>query len=229
MLEVGNPSTRRYTLWKKKELISEMRWSSTKVYSDYRNPTNLTAYVALFNLITEIEQGTNEDQRISNSITVPWLSINSIFNTRNEATSAPSDGLVRHIVFVDWQSNGTSPTLGELLDTTTGYTNGNYNMDYVPNRFGILYDDIIQIPTGSNTWNGATFSNGLGYKSKMIALEGTEPIRLRYTGTGDNPSDIAEGAIWNMYLSQTANIRVGLAHRCHFVDGKHQELRSFFG
>lgn len=208
------PSWRRVTLGAE-DLVDEL-----KFYQDFRNATNLTAFTELMNMLPEVQRGTAENQRIGNVISIPWIFLSWIINTRNEAVAAPSDGLVRVMILCDYQSNGTTPTLGTIIDTTIGYTTGPYNRDYVPQRYQILHDEIVSVKTGTNTYGGAgVYANGLGYKAGEVCLLGG-PIHVRYNDDGGaaTASDVNTGNIWSLFLSEVANVRVQLCHRVHYMD-----------
>lgn len=206
--------------WRRMTLESENIVDELKFYQDYRNPTNLTAATALFDMLPEVVRGTAENQRIGNKISVPWIFVSWIANTINQAVAAPSDGLIRFIVFCDHQSNATAPLLAELIDTTIGFTTGPYNRDYVPQRFQILHDEIISIKTGNVTYGGAgVYSNGLGYKADQLCLFGG-PIDIRFNDSGGaaTSADVISGNIWTMFLSEVANVRVQPSYRIHYSD-----------
>jgi len=176
LLDVPNrPQWRRMTL-ESENLVDEL-----KFYSDFRSATNLTAFTELTNMLPEIARGTQENQRIGNLISVNWINLSYIINTRNEAIAAPSDGLVRVMIVVDHQSNATTPTFAQIVDTSIGFTNGPYNRDNVPQRFEILHDEVVHIRTGNVTYGGGVpvYSNGLGYKDGSITLIGG-PINVRF-------------------------------------------------
>lgn len=207
--------------WRRVTLASEDVVDELKFWSDFRNATNLTAFTALFDMLPEVERGTAENQRIGNQISVNWIFVGWTINTRNEAIASPSDGVVRHMIFVDYQSNGTAPLLPEIIDTTIGYLTGPYNRDYVPRRYQILHDEIITVKTGNVTYGGGVpvYSNGLGYKSDKVCLLGG-PVDVRYN-SGNSPttaSDVNTGNIWNMFLSEVANVRVQPTFRIHYLD-----------
>lgn len=209
------PNWRRMT-YQSEDLVDEL-----KFYSDYRNATNLTAFVSLDNMLPEIQRGTAENQRIGNKISIPWISLSYVINTRDQAIAAPSDGLVRMIIVADHQSNGTTPLFSQIVDTTIGYLSGPYNRDNVPQRFQILHDEILHVKTGAVTYNPTTlvYSNGLGYKAGEVVLCGG-PIDVHFNDDGGaaTASDVISGNIFSMFLSETANVRVALNHRVHYSD-----------
>jgi len=207
--------------WRRMTRISEDIVDELKFYGDYRSPTNLTAGAGLFNMLPEIQRGTAESNRIGNLISVNWIDVGWVANTRNEAIAAPSDGLIRFLIIADYQANGTTPIFSQIVDTTIGYLEGPYNRDYVPHRFQILHDEVIRIPTGNVTYGGAVpvYSNGLGYKSDSVTLLGG-PINVRFNDDGGSATatDIITGNIWTCFMSEQANVRVALNHRIHYLD-----------
>jgi len=216
LLDVPNrPQWRRMTL-ESENLVDEL-----KFYSDFRSATNLTAFTELTNMLPEIARGTQENQRIGNLISVNWINLSYIINTRNEAIAAPSDGLVRVMIVVDHQSNATTPTFAQIVDTSIGFTNGPYNRDNVPQRFEILHDEVVHIRTGNVTYGGGVpvYSNGLGYKDGSITLIGG-PINVRFNDDGGaaTAADVISGNIWSIFMSENANVRVALNHRVHYLD-----------
>lgn len=172
-------------------------------------------------MLPEIQRGTAENQRIGNLVSIPWLRVAWVANTRDQAIASPSDGLIRFLIVVDHQSNGTTPLFSQIIDTTVGYLVGPYNRDNVPHRFEILHDEIIKVKTGNVTYGGSgpAYSNGLGYKAGSVTMMGG-PINVRFNDDGGaaTASDVISGNIWSIFLSEQSNVRVQLNHRVHFND-----------
>lgn len=206
--------------WRRASLDSEDLVEELKFFNDFQAPNLLTAFVPRTYMLPALTRGTAENQRVGNQVSVNWIWFSWIINTTNEAIASPSDGIVRIMLFIDHQSNGTTPTVGQLIDTTIGYVCGPYNMDNVPNRFQLLYDEVVKIPTGNVTWGGVTpaYSNGLGYEHDTCAfMGGPTPVRFNDLTSG-NPANVITGNIWLWFLTEKANVRVQPAWRVHYMD-----------
>lgn len=94
--------------------------------------------------LTAIAQGTDENNRIGNSVLLKHINIRISFIPN---FTADAYNLMRYIIFVDKQQSGTPPTAAQLL-TTPGNIDSPFNRNYT-DRFVILKDKrLVASQTG---------------------------------------------------------------------------------
>lgn len=115
---------------------------------------------SVLNSLNLIPQGTTDQKRIGNKITIRNINIRGQFSLDDQGTGAFTSCIMRVILFVDKQCNGATATVADIL--TTADINSFRNMDQVE-RFVILKDKNYTLPvTAANvlhtsdstrTWN----------------------------------------------------------------------------
>jgi len=140
---------------------------------------------------TSIAQGTSENDRIGNKITVK--NINLRFTLKLDPYSSVTynnyyAGRFRVILLRDKQTNGTQCQLSDVFDGVTSYGNqflhAFRNMDTI-DRFDILYDKMHEMPNQSGyvVVSGTTATYVDDNVSKFVKISKKLSDRIDYAGT----------------------------------------------
>lgn len=209
----------KWYLLKKPKMVTNSY--ELKYYENFRTTQLISGTIGTFISMCNPARGSGENQRIGNRILAKDILLTTVFRTTNEAIATPSDGMIRAIIFIDFQSNGTTPAIGDLLETGLGLMNAIYNLDNVPTRFQILDDRIVQIKQGNVVFGGGVpvYSNSIGVNVVETRLESTGSI-VQYNDSGSGTtSNIKSGNIWFMYLNDAlTNVSMQPAWRIHYED-----------
>ena len=165
------------------------------------NTTLGTSPSGNFVLLNGIQTGTTESRRIGNFIDMNFIASRWFVSGSNKAIASPDDDLVRVLIFIDHQCNGTTPVIGDIIQSGGGNITGHYNDTNVPARFQILHDETVVLHNTIGIWGGsvAVYSNGIPRKFGEIILEGSQGVR--YRNTGGTISSIGSGALWQCFVS----------------------------
>lgn len=140
-----------------------------------------------------------------------------------DVTSAnmPNDVLLRVVLLVDKQPNGTLITGDqpfEPIPTDNDDIHGFYDLSDVPNRFRILKDKTFHIPnpaanyrpaTADNIWGGHTGVIKLSYRFKT-------PLITTWEGTGADYANMVSNAIYVVGICNTTYMQFVTGSRCRF-------------
>lgn len=136
--------------------------------------------------LTAIGQGDTQNERQGNSLKAY---ANNLSYTINMSSMA-SDTLVRVMLVKDQVSDGTPPTINDILETTfSGAGQAHYNPNYAGSRFSILYDRKHALSI-----NGSRIQNG---KSNLKLSH-----HVKYKGTTSGQLDAQSG---HLYLITWSN------------------------
>lgn len=148
----------------------------------------------VWNLIGGVAEGTDYTQRIGRRITLDSLEFFYTAYPNSSGTSNSGD-THRIMIVLDSQSNGTTPSTTDLLDSNnfSEFLNEN-NRD----RFHVLYEKYIDLE--ANSYSGGTLLSGSPKQHTVkFTLELDE--LTTFSGTGAAASDIATGGLWFFVIS----------------------------
>lgn len=149
------------------------------------SPGNTTLSLRCLNLTA---QGDDDFSRDGNRILLKSININSHFQQSGLATST----VVRLLLFIDTQSNGTTPVTSDILQSSS--IQSNYNHDNVGFRYKILADKTINLSSGTAV-------------QKMIQTYRKLNFHTQYDGTTAVIGNIVDNALWLGYISdQPVNV-----------------------
>lgn len=131
---------------------------------------------------------------------------------------------IRWMIVLDKQADGTAPTLSELLEDPTTSPDCSPMKYANSKRFRVMRAGHILLPPNHVAFNGTsdqTVGKNGRYVEKYINLnKGKNPgLKVRYSGTGANVSDIASNSLYFVSWIQ-AGLATGqgisLAGQCRF-------------
>lgn len=179
-----------------------------KKYVDFAATGTLsgTPLVVALNAIAQGDGGSTRD-----GDQCKITSINGHILVRNGSATTP--GVARLMIVHDKQSDGTAPTLSEILEGTSQYQilTSPINMDN-SRRFKILWDKRVDLDP-FNAGNSGIFKQYSFYE-KM-------ELHTRYSGTSNNVSDISSNGLFfvvQMYNADNDTNYVDYWIRSRFVD-----------
>lgn len=143
-----------------------------------------------------IAQGTTDQSRVGNKITIRNINIHAYCNNDDQLTAAYAGSNVRVIVYLDKQTNGAAAGVTDLLKTAaiTSFR----NMDQV-DRFVILVDKIVFNPVESA--NAAHTSNQRHYWSVNKKCN----IPVHFSSTTGGITEVRSNNIGILYVTDEAN------------------------
>ncbi len=180
------------------------------------------ATTAFITNLTAMQQGTDEQNRVGNSILPKGL------NIRLEFSGNPSGGAIqeiRYVIIIDRDQDGADPTIVQLLQTAT-LLDSFLNMDN-KKRFRVLVDRKFHVG------NSSTASHIKRNVSRSHYLKFNKPQRLRahnhvkrkwyhvlYSGTSAAETDQDNGAIyilaWSNEVTNSPTCRI--TARLRYID-----------
>lgn len=184
--------------------------TSGKFYSLIAQPPAADV-TATYPVSCRIPQGNTAETRIGQKIFLHDTHIRCTMDNSNASTAC---GFVRVIIFIDKQSNGTLPELGEILDGGD-FINAFRNLDNTK-RFVFLKDKVYSV---GNT--GGTSSNALGGCVKWrFNKQWKVPLRVNYTGANtDGESDgVQDNNVWMLVIGSDALVTYNVSTRTRFTD-----------
>lgn len=178
--------------------------------SDITNSANVQSGV-IFNSFNLIPQGTTDQTRIGNKITVRNINVRAISAVDDAGTGALGGGYLRVIIYVDKQCNGVAATVTDILKSAA--INSFRNMDQV-DRFLILKDKMIKVTVDSaNALHTATSTTFW-----KASWKGALPIH--YSSTTGAITELRSNNIGMIYISDNPALNAagtGIA-RIKFTD-----------
>lgn len=182
-----------------------------KYIINYQQGLGTPSAAGVFNLLNGVALGTDYTNRIGRRITMDSLRF-YLSCEPNTAGTSPTGDLLRIIIFLDKQANGSTPTTTQLLDAadyTEAYNENNQD------RFCIYLDKTVNLEACEYT--GGTLTAG---DPKFHSF--TEEIELdekaTYSGTGSTAADIATGSLWFFCISAYASWKATFNSKVLFTD-----------
>jgi len=118
-------------------------------------------------MLSNIAQGTNDNNRIGNKIKLLRLRMLGEISLPTTTTVANMNDILRVIIFVDHQTNGIQTTVASVLDTAHVFSF--YNEDNIPEngpkRYQILYDKFHTMS-----------ASGVGFQGTYIESNTTRKV-----------------------------------------------------
>jgi hypothetical protein len=150
-----------------------------------------------------IQQGSSGNNRTGRQVKLEHLRLNMFFQAAN---NEPND-LFRVIVFIDKESRGANPVVGDVLTNTTfgfGAILSSHNFDNVPTRFKILHDEVITpVATVSVSATNALWNEPIYHRLMHIPLS---HLVHYYNTSAGTIADIDSGALFFLvYGAQSTN------------------------
>jgi len=115
----------------------EKKWFDTTIVD---TTSRIAGVIYNLNLVP---QGTNDQQRIGNKITIRNINIHAYANNDDALLGVPQGGNLRVIVYLDKQCNGATPLITDILKTAS--IESFRNMDNV-DRFVFLKEKYVYVP-----------------------------------------------------------------------------------
>lgn len=153
--------------------------------------TTAASTTPTFQNLILMAQGNGQHQRNGNQVKLKSVLIRVIATRNPSATSS----VVRMILFVDKSSNGLTPTITDLLLTSSVTSPLNSNNG---KRFRVLADEFFSLS------NGSAISNAIKIYRKLN-------ITSEWETGGATVGDISNNQLWLVYLSDEATNTVSIA------------------
>jgi len=161
--------------------------------------------------VIPVVQGTTDQTRIGNKITVKNFSIRCAMSMDDQTTGVIVDGHIRVIVYIDKQANGATAATTDIL--TTAALSSYRNMDTV-DRFVILKDKWMQYKvTATNALHTGQGSGQWWKWSKKLNLP------VHYAGTTGAITEIKSNNIGVLFISDLSTLNMSMNCRTKFLDG----------
>lgn len=188
-------------------------WSVEKKFFETSivNTADVSGGVVL-NSLCLIPQGTTDQTRIGNKITIKNINLRGYASNDDVAGAAYGGGHIRIILYIDKQANGATAGVTDILKTTNGIASFR-NMDQV-DRFVILKDKVVKVPILS------TNALHTGTDNKIWKMNIKCNIVVHYSSTVGAITELRSNNIGLLYIADKATINaaeIGLA-RVKFTD-----------
>jgi hypothetical protein len=197
--------------------------SAARVILEAHEPKNLdltgsgglSTTTGQLTLLNPIIQGTTGNNRSGREIKLDHLRLNMTFTIAGQNDI----DIVRYIVFLDKESRGTAPAVGDVVQNATfgiGAILSSHNFDNVPSRFKILADEIVILkPTVSVNSTNTVWQNDIKHRLLHIPLKSlTHYYNASNAGT---IADIDSNALYLVTWGQDATNPVIFAYDSRVV------------
>lgn len=158
--------------------------------------------------LTLCSQGVTDETRNGNSIKAKSNSLK--FNISINPTN-PTDAIIRCMLVLDKVSNGTVPSINDILDNVGGITETlcHYNGDNMGSRFKVLADKRYHLDTsGKEQVTGSIFRK-LGH-------------HVKYDGPSNAITDATTGHLYFIFMSNISTVAnqpdISYTNRFYFID-----------
>lgn len=161
--------------------------------------------------VSGVATGTDYNNRIGRSIYYKRLEL-KVFLEPKITASSPTGDIIRTVVVLDRQPNGSNPAAADILQ------NNNYTEPYQVNnrdRFEVLYDKFLVCEANAYAASALTVGD-----PKFHYLECVIPINQRaiFSGTTAAVASVSSGAIFILFISAYASWTATYNSRIVFTD-----------
>lgn len=155
-----------------------------KFLDTYLNVASINTTTPTFLLCNGVGAGTGFNERVGRKIKIKSIQLNSVTIV---GTAAPAR--LRLMLVLDRQSNGSTPSIGNILDNTTILVNSKafMNLDNRA-RFSVIWDKKFTLDTVMKTQIDHSV-----FKKKLIDVT--------YSGTTNGIGSISTNSIWFVAVS----------------------------
>lgn len=152
--------------------------------------------------LNQIAQGTNESDRIGNSILLKDM--NFRYQILANYTTEQQN-MVRLVFFVDKHQAGTAPTFASIFQTTSNFQSS-FNKDFT-DRYAILKDKYFVLSSGGNRVLQGKFYKAL-------------PFHTRFLGASNSSVDLGNNSVYVLWWSAYAvnGPSISWYNRLNFTD-----------
>lgn len=165
----------------------------------------------VFNLLNGVAQGDDYTNRTGRQIYMDSLSF--LFSAEpNTASTSPNGDILRIILFIDNQANGSTPATTDLLEAA-GYLD-QYNENN-SERFSILLDHMI--PLEANSYAAGALTTG-DPKFHIFSREVDLNTFTIFNNTGATAAAITTGSLWFFCISAYGSWNASFNSRVVFFD-----------
>lgn len=169
-------------------MVKHMQPKIEKKYFD----TQINISVVSAATITPLElitQGSDVIQRIGNTITVTSVQF------KGDVLTGDATNFIRHILFIDKDSNGAAPALVDVLDTSviTQPIWSPYNNDN-KFRFRIIYDNVYNVNTVNQPF----------VMDKQFIKTGKKGLQSTFAASGGVQANLLSNQIYSILVSDSA-------------------------
>lgn len=148
-------------------------------------------------LLSGIAQGTDYNQRLGRQVNLKSCEFRIWFNAVG-ATTTNWFTHTRYILFIDRQSNATTPLVSEVLQSADYSAFKNVNTE---DRFRILVDKTISSTQASNSTTISAVENTAVHKHHYITIG----EKQYFSNTGSTVGSIDSGAIFALVITSNAS------------------------
>lgn len=200
---------------------AELKWLDTTIgLITAQNTGNRTS-----NSLVEVSQGTGESQRIGRKITVKSIHLKGyvLLPGGKENTVLNDFGWegaydrIRVIVYLDKQTNGTSATIGSVIEGSTlvGFRNLSNTQ-----RYNILYDRTTSLSASNAAHEVGSLSNetAWGPQCKSLSWNKQCNIPIEYSDVNGTLSELRSNNIGVMVISNGGYAQVHYKCRIRYSD-----------
>ena len=135
-------------------------------------------------------QGTQITNRLGNAVMFRSLALS--YELKMAQSTLDNTNIVRVMLFIDHQSNGTTPVPALFLETVddvlSPYKQGNLQ------RYTYLYDQLFYLNAPGLAWNGTTEVSS--QMSVKFAFQKNLQLKVHYTGNLGTAADISRNNVW---------------------------------
>lgn len=208
--KIGNVAIKGFKIASK---IASIINSEKKFKDDYYLPTTVPFATPIVRLMTGIPQGTNDGQRVGNSV-----SIESMQSKYRIKWGTGTDGEIRHIIFTSKNNQyGSTPEPGQILqDATTPITNMVSPLNKL-NRYDyrIIKDEHIT----QNSQKLVEYKEYYHPFKMTKDAQGNRTVKHHCLFNAAGATDIADGHVFEMWLASGTNPpTVGGYNRIRYYD-----------
>ncbi len=163
-----------------------------------------------------IPQGVTENTRVGRKCTVTKVMLRLTVNLPSTATAADTTDIVRILLILDKQCNGSNAAVTQLLE------NDNYqSFNSLANsgRFRTLWDKTVSISSNGGSGRGSTDTLSYGAVSKALTFFKNVNIPIEFNAGTGAITEVRSNNILLYYRSKAGVAGIDGEVRVRFLDG----------
>ncbi len=175
--------------------------------------TTITAAGVILEVIPNIATGTGESGRVGRYIHIKNWMARAAVRLPSQSTAAATSDVVRLILFVDTQTNGTLPLVTDLLESANWQS---FNNLANRTRFRVLSD--MTWAMNSQTGAGDTTNQHFGASTVHFNLPKTMNLAMEYDGVTGATAERKSNNLYWLLISRDGVCNLTFRARLRFVD-----------
>ncbi len=184
----------------------------------YHDFTKILTIIASNGLVLQdscnlVPQGTGAEQRVGRKLIIKKLQLR--FHVELQPTAINTGALMRIMIVLDTQANGTAPTFAQIVQG--GVWNG-FNNLATKNRFLIIRDMWISFNYTAGAGDGTTNDFPAHHKLLRVNKRCQIPVEISGTGTPTISNIESNNLVIITGISNTSGYKVGYRGRIRYYD-----------